>query len=83
MAHPPIFFDPQFVSNVILGYLVMVVGALILLVGGVWWSLHSDSSQQDPPSGAWRALCRAGWAIFIGGWVWQILGYINTHTVTW
>ena len=63
MAHPPIFFDPQFVSNVILGYLVTVVGALILLVGGVWWSLHSDSSQQDPPSGAWRALCRAGWAI--------------------
>jgi hypothetical protein len=81
--HPPIFFDPEFVSNVILGYLVTLVGALILLVAGAWWAWNSDTSQQDPQSGAWRALCRVGWAVFIGGWIWQIVGYVTTHTVTW
>jgi len=81
--HPPIFFDPLFVANVILGYLVTVLGAVILLVAGAWWSWASDSSQQSPRSGVWRGLCVAGWSMFVAGWIWQIVGYINTNTVTW
>ena len=83
MVHPPIFFDPVFVSNVIAGYLVTVLGAVMLLGAGVWWSAASDTSQASPRSGAWRALCGLGWAVFVAGWVWQILGYIATNNVTW
>lgn len=81
--HPTIFFDPMFVTNIIAGYLVTVLGALILLVAGAWWSWAQDASQLSPKSPAWRALCGLGWCVFIGGWVWQILGYIRTGTLAW
>jgi hypothetical protein len=81
--HPTIFFDPAFTTNVLAGFVVTVLGALILLVAGAWWSWSSDSSQQSPQSGAWRALCVLGWAVFIAGWIWQIAGYINTGTIAW
>ena len=80
--HPTIFFDPVFVTNVIAGYLLTLLGAGILLVGGVWWSLASDASQESPRTGAFRAVCGLGWAVFVAGWVWQIIGYINTNAVT-
>ena len=81
--HPTIFFDPAFVANVILGYLVTLVGVGLLLVAGVWWAWNSDTSQTSPKSGAWRALCMLGWGVFAAGWVWQIVGYVRTNTVTW
>ena len=81
--HPPIFFDPAFVANIILGYLLTLVGVGILLLAGVWWAWNSDTSQTSPTSGAWRALCMLGWGVFTAGWVWQIVGYVRTSTVTW
>ena len=80
---PAIFFDPQFVTNIIAGYLLTVMGALILLVAGAWWAWNQDSSQQSPKSSLWHALCGLGWCVFIGGWVWQIIGYVRTGTISW
>jgi uncharacterized membrane protein len=81
--HPPIFFDPEFVRNVIAGYLLTLLGVGILLLAGVWWALSQDSSQSSPRSPAFRALCGLGWAVFVAGWVWQIVGYISTEGMSW
>jgi hypothetical protein len=80
---PPIFFDPLFVWNVIVGWLLVVAGAGILLLAGAWWSYASDSAQLDPPSPAWRALCVIGWGVFVLGWVWQVVGYVRFGVLTW
>jgi hypothetical protein len=83
MVRPTIFFDPVFVENVIAGLLVTLVGGVLLLVAGVWWARTSDAAQADPRSAAWRTLCAIGWLVFLGGILWQLLGYIRIGAVTW
>jgi hypothetical protein len=36
-----------------------------------------------PKPGAWRALCTLGFALFIAGWVWQLVGYYRVGVVAW
>ena len=81
--NPPIFFDPVFVRDVIIGFLILLAGAGLLLVAGAWWSYASDSRQVSPPSSAWRGLCAVGWAMFLFGWLWQLFGYVRFGILNW
>jgi hypothetical protein len=80
---PPIFFEPTFVQNVIVGWLLVVAGAGLLLLAAVWWSWGSDSAQESPQSSAWRGLCALGWAAFLLGWAWQLVGYVRYGILKW
>jgi hypothetical protein len=80
---PPIFFDPVFVRDVIVGWLLVLAGAALLFVAGAWWSYASDSAQVNPKSAAWRGLCIVGWAVFLLGWVWQLVGYVRFGLLQW
>jgi hypothetical protein len=80
---PPLFFDPAFVKDVIVGWLLVLAGAGLLLVAGAWWSWASDSAQVSPRSSAWRGLCALGWAVFIFGWAWQLVGYVRFGVLHW
>ena len=83
MDNPPIFFDPRFVSNVIAGYLVSVLGALALLLAGVWFAQAGEWLREGRKPAAWRALCAVGLILFLGGILWQFVGYGRVGVATW
>jgi hypothetical protein len=74
--HPPIFFDPSFVANIIAGWFLTAGGVVLLLVAGVWSSVAEEQWLRGTPKPrAWRGLCAIGLAAFIAGWLWQMVGY--------
>jgi len=81
--HPNIFFDPTFVANVITGFLVTLAGAVLLLVAAVWFMVAGEWLPAGAKPTAWRALCALGLALFLGGWVWQIVGYYRVGLTVW
>ena len=83
MPHPTIFFDPVFVVNVIAGWLLTALGAVILLAAAIWFVAAGEWLHGEPKPAAWRALCAAGFAAFLAGWLWQIVGYYRTGALTW
>ena len=82
--HPPIFFDPVFTVSVMGGWILSLAGMVLLLLGSVWFSLAGEWLQGPvrPPS-AFRALIGLGWAFWLGGLLWQFIGYFTTGSVTW
>ena len=83
MPVPPIRFDPLFVPFVAGGYGLALLGAILLLAAGIWWSWASDGVRLEPKPAVWRALTRAGWVCFALGILWQLLGYVWIGAVTW
>jgi predicted phage tail protein len=83
MYHPTIFFNPAFVVNVIAGWILTVLGALVLLVAAIWFMLAHEWAHSPTRPTAWRALCTLGIAMFVGGCVWQFAGYFRVGGVTW
>ena len=81
--HPSIFNDPYFTVAVTLGWLVMVSGAVILLLTAIRYARVLDGTY--PPSGppAFRALSALGATLFVGGLIWQLIGYFMTGVVWW
>src|SRR5262249_49526430 len=82
MYHPTIFFEPVFVVSVIAGFLVTVLGALLLLVAAVWFVAAGEWQNTAASPAAGRALCALGLAAFLGGWLWQLVGYWHVGAVT-
>jgi hypothetical protein len=80
---PPIFFDPLFTQAVMAGWILTLVGCGILLLAAVWWTIAQDSSQTSPRSGLWRGLCTIGFATFLLGVGWQLVGYLKFGAVNW
>ncbi|MBI4610648.1 MAG: hypothetical protein HY726_16755 [Candidatus Rokubacteria bacterium] len=83
MPVPPIIFDPKFVPLVGGGYGLALLGAILLLAAGVWWAWASDGTRLEPKPAAWRALASAGWLCFVGGVLWQLVGYALIGVGTW
>ncbi len=83
MPFPPVLFDPKFVPLVGGGYGLALLGAILLLAGGIWWSLASDGVRLEPKPPVWRAVTSVGWLFFVLGILWQLAGYIGIGAVTW
>ncbi|HKZ08602.1 MAG TPA: hypothetical protein VJU81_24250 [Methylomirabilota bacterium] len=80
---PTIFFDKLFTEAVMAGWIITLVGVGILLLAAVWWTINQDSSQTSPRSGLWRGLCTIGFATFLLGIGWQLVGYVRFGVLTW
>jgi len=65
------------------GYGLALLGAILLLAAGVWWAWASDGTRLEPKPAAWRALASAGWLCFVGGVLWQLVGYALIGVGTW
>ncbi len=83
MPFPPVLFDSKFVPLVGGGYGVTLLGAILLLAAGIWWSWVSDGVRLAPKPPVWRAVTSAGWLLFTGGILWQLAGYVGIGAVTW
>ncbi len=84
MYHPPIFFDPQFTLSVMAGWLLTVAGVVILLLVGIWFSVAGEwrRGSARPPT-AFRAISGLGAALFVGGLLWQFVGYWTSGALSW
>ena len=82
--HPTIFLDPQFTVQVMAGWVVTLVGAGALLLGAVWFSLAGEwrGGATRPPA-AFRALIGLGFVFWLGGLLWQFVGYWTTGSLSW
>ena len=65
--HPPIFDDPFFTVAVMLGWLVMVAGAVILLLTAIRYARVLDGTYPTGGPPAFRALSALGARLFVGG----------------
>ena len=80
---PTIFFDSLFTQAVMAGWIITLIGVGILLLAAVWWTIMQDSSQTSPRSGLWRGLCTIGFATFLLGIGWQLVGYVRFGALNW
>ena len=80
---PTIFFDPLFTQTVMAGWIITLLGVGILLLAAVWWTIAQDSSQTSPRSGLWRGLSAIGFATFMLGIGWQLVGYVRFGALNW
>jgi hypothetical protein len=83
MYHPPIFFDPQFTLGVMAGWVLTLAGVGALLLAAVWYSCAGEWRRGTPPPGAFRALVVLGALGWLGGLLWQFLGYFGTGALSW
>jgi hypothetical protein len=81
--HPPIFNDPYFTVAVTLGWLVMVAGATVLLLTAIRYARVLDGTYSTGGPPAFRALSALGTTLFVGGLIWQLIGYFMTGVVWW
>ena len=83
MYHPTIFLEPQFTMAVMAGWLLTVAGAGALLLAAVWFSFAGEWRRGTAPPAAFRALSWLGLALFLGGLLWQFVGYWTSGTLSW
>ncbi|HEY7434645.1 MAG TPA: hypothetical protein VIE41_05860 [Methylomirabilota bacterium] len=83
MYHPTIFFDPQFTIGVMAGWLIQAAGAGALLLAAVWFSCAGEWRRGAPTPTSFRALTGLGLVMFLGGILWQLVGYWTTGTLSW
>ncbi len=83
MYHPTIFFDPQFTKWVMTGWLLQVAGVGPLLLAGLWFSCAGEWRRGTRAPTAFRALTGLGFAMFLGGILWQFVGYFQTGVLSW
>lgn len=81
--NPTIFFDSLFTQAVMAGWIITLMGVGILLLAAVWWTIAQDASQTSPRSGIWRGLCTIGFATFLLGIGWQLVGYVRAGALDW
>lgn len=83
MYHPTIFFDPQFTLGVMAGWLLTVAGVGALLLAAVWFSVAGEWRRGSAPPAAFRVLAGLGLVLFLGGLLWQFVGYWATGALSW
>ncbi len=76
-------YSPAFVSNVLAGYILTVLGAVFALAAGVWWMRAGEWSRGEPQPPAFRALTAAAFLFFIVGLFWQLIGYLRLEYAGW
>jgi len=70
-------YSPTFAVNIIAGYLLTVLGAVLALAAAVWWIRAGEWAREKPRPPAFRALTTLAFALFVLGLFWQLAGYLR------
>ena len=75
-------YSQTFALNVMAGYLLTVLGAVLALAAAVWWMKAGEwaHGNQQPP--AFRALSTLAFVLFVAGLFWQLAGYLRIEYTT-
>jgi hypothetical protein len=79
-----IAYSQAFTVNIVAGYLLGLLGALLALVAAVWWVQAQEWLDSGPPPPVFGALTAAAFTLFTIGIVWQLVGYLRLeYAVGW
>ncbi len=82
--HPTIFLDPLFTMSVMAGWIATVAGMVVLLLAGFWYSAAGEWRRGSArPPVAFRAVYGLGLVMFLGGLLWQFVGYWVSGNLSW
>ena len=73
----PLAYSPAFIGNVVVGFVVTVIGAVLALVAAVWYMRAREWAGNAPRPLAFRALSVAAVLLFVVGIAWQLKGYLR------
>jgi len=76
-------YSHTFALNVVAGYLLTVLGAVLALAAAVWWMRAGEWAHGEPQPPAFRALTALAFVLFVGGLFWQLAGYLRLNYTTW
>jgi hypothetical protein len=65
------------------GWVLQAAGAGALLLAAAWFSVAGEWRRGNRPPAAFRALTGLGLVMFLGGILWQFVGYFTTGTLSW
>ena len=83
MLESSVLSDPRFLWNVMAGYLVTLVGAVLIVAAGMWLSRAGTWALIARKPLAWQALSAAGCALFMFGILWLLVAFMRTGAVAW
>ena len=69
-------YSQTFAVNIIAGFLLTVLGAVLALAAAVWWTRAGEWAHGEPPPPAFRALGALAGILFVVGLFWQLAGYL-------
>jgi uncharacterized membrane protein YidH (DUF202 family) len=72
-------YSPVFGVNVIAGYLLTVLGAVLALASAVWWVWTEEGTRAGSRLPALRVLSTLAFALFVVGLFWQLAGYLRLN----
>jgi len=70
-------YSQTFAVNVIAGFLLTVLGAVLALATIVWWTWTGDAVPAESRARAFRALSAFAIVLFVVGLFWQLAGYLR------
>ena len=81
---PLMAYSTTFAVNVLAGYGLTVLGALLALAAGVWWMMAGEWAHGKSQPMAFRGLSTLAFVLFTVGLFWQLFGYIHlNYTSNW
>jgi len=72
-----------FTRDVTLGFLVTMVGAILIMVVAVCWQYFGGWAPRGGSSFALPAFCAVAVGLFSAGLVWQLVGYLRLEYTRW
>ncbi len=72
-----------FVRYVFPGYMLCLIGAVLLLIAAAYWTVKSDGVRLHVKPAWWRLVTTLGFLAFTVGVVLQLAGYVWIGAVTW
>jgi len=80
----PMAYSSTFALNVLVGFGLTFVGAVLALVAGVWWMLAGEWAHGQRQPLAFRGLSTLAFLLFTVGLFWQLIGYVHlNYTTNW
>jgi len=80
----PIRVNPAFTQEIVAGFVVCIVGALLALAASIPLELAKERVHAGARAPvAWRILCAAALGLFLVGTLWQLVGYLLLEYTVW
>src|SRR5215467_5112124 len=73
----PLHISEAFTRDVTVGFLVTIVGAVLIMIGAVCWQYFGGWAPRGRSPFALSAFCAVAVGLFSAGLIWQLVGYLQ------
>jgi len=79
----PLHISEAFTRDVTVGFLVTMVGAVLIMIVAVCWQYFGGWAPRGRSPFALSAFCAVAVSLFSAGLVWQLVGYLRLEYTRW